>query len=362
MKSRGFRLSYIGIAAVGLVLGLGIAKDAAAEEITIVGFGGALSAAEAEAFDKPFAAKTGVTILPEVYLGGLAQVKAQIEAGKVTWDVVDSNFVDAELACSEGLIEEIPISILAPGHDGSKPEDDFFEAALHPCAVANYVWANVYAYDKKAFPNGGPKTIADLFDVKAFPGKRGLRKHPNANLEWAVMADGVPKDQVYDVLSTPEGVDRAFAVLDRVKDSAVWWEAGAQPPQLLADGEVVMTTAFNGRLFNAIVKEGQPFEIVWDGQIWDYGAYVIPKGAPNRDRAMEYVRFATSPTQLAEFTKHISYGPARASAIALVSEDLKQQLPTAEENFAQGIQQSATFWADYGDQLQERFNAWLAGN
>jgi len=362
MKILGFRWGYMGFAVAGLALSLGAVKTAGAEELTVVGFGGALSAAESEAFDKPFADATGVTILPEVYLGGLAQVKAQFEAGKVTWDVIDSNFVDAELACSEGLLEEIPISALAPGADGSKPKDDFFENALHPCAVANYVWANVYAYDKKAFPNGGPRTIADLFDVEKFPGKRGLRKHPNANLEWALMADGVPMDKVYDVLSTPEGVDRAFAMLDRVKDSAVWWEAGAQPPQLLADGEVVMTTAFNGRLFNAIVKEGQPFEIVWDGQIWDYGAYVIPKGAPNRDRAIEYVRFATSPQQLAEFTKHISYGPARASGVALVPAELKRHLPTADENFSKGIQQSATFWADYGDQLQERFNAWLSGS
>ena len=266
----------LGAMALGVFLVATVATNAQAEELTVVGWGGALSAAEAEAFDKPFTAETGVKILAEVYNGGLAQVKAQIESGKVTWDVLDAEMTDAELGCVEGLLEEIPTADLAPGADGSSPEKDFFDDALHDCGVANYVWANVYAYDKQAFPNGGPQKIADLFDVEGFPGKRGLRKSPKANLEWALMADGVPLNEVYDVLAMPEGVERAFAVLDRVKDNTVWWEAGAQPPQLLADGEVAMTSAYNGRLFNAIVKEKQPFEIVWDGQVWDYGAFIVP--------------------------------------------------------------------------------------
>lgn len=335
---------------------------ASAESLTVVGWGGALSEAEAEAFDKPFTKETGVDIVSEVYNGGLAQVKAQIEAGKVTWDVIDAEMTDADLGCTEGLLEEIPSSELAPATDGTAPENDFFADAIQDCGVANYVWANVYAYDTRQFPSGGPTTIADFFDVEKFPGKRGLRKSPKANLEWAIMADGVPIDEVYDVLSTPEGVDRAFKVLDKVKADAIWWDAGAQPPQLLADGEVAMTSAYNGRLFNAIVKEGQPFQIVWDGQVWDYGAFIIPKGAPNRDRALEYVRYATAPQQLANLTNYISYGPSRASGVALVSDEMKPQLPTSEANFAHGLRASAPFWSDYGDQLNERFNAWLGAN
>ena len=337
-------------------------KGASAESLTIVGWGGALSKAENKAFEEPFSKETGVEIVSEVYNGGLAQVKAQIEAGNVTWDVIDAEMTDAELGCDEGLLEEISTSDLAPGANGTPPEKDFFESAIQDCGVANYVWANVYAYDKRQFPNGGPKTIADLFDVEKFPGKRGLRKSPKANLEWAIMADGVPIDKVYDVLSTPEGVTRAFKVLDKVKADTIWWEAGAQPPQLLADGEVAMTSAYNGRLFNAVVKEGQPFEIVWDGQVWDYGAFIIPKGTPNRARALEFVRFATAPEQLANLTNYISYGPSRASGVAMVSDKMKPQLPTSEANFAKGLRASAAFWSDYGDQLNEKFNAWLAAN
>ena len=346
----------------GLAAIFAASSPVTAADLTVVGWGGALSAAQEQAMETPFAAKAGISIISEVYNGGLAQVKAQIESGNVTWDVLDAEMADAELGCAEGLLEEISTSDLAPGSDGSKPEDDFFPSAIHDCGVAAYVWANVFAYDQQKFPNGGPESIADLFDTAKYPGKRALRKSPRANLEWALMADGVAVDDVYEVLSEREGVDRAFKMLDKVKENTIWWEAGAQPPQLLADGEVAITSAYNGRLFNAIVKEGQPFTIVWDGQVWDYGAYIIPKGAPNKDRALEFIRFATAPQQLANLTDHISYGPARSSGVSLVPESMGVHLPTSPENFEGSLRQSAVFWTDYGDQLNERFNAWLSAN
>ena len=139
--------------------------------------------------------------------------------------------------------------------------------------------------------------MADFFDLDKFPGKRGMRRGPKPNLEFALIADGVPAAEVYDVLSTDAGIDRAFAKLDTIKDSVVWWEAGAQPPQLLADGEVVMTTAYNGRIFNAVAAEGKPFTIVWDGQIYDLDLWVIPKGAKNKDLAMDFLSFSTASTK-----------------------------------------------------------------
>ena len=102
--------------------------------------------------EDPFQESTGIAISSEVYNGGMAQVKAQIEAGNVTWDVIDSNHVDAELGCAEGLLEEIPLSGLDAAPDGTPASEDFYDAALHDCGVASYIWSNVYAYDKTRFP------------------------------------------------------------------------------------------------------------------------------------------------------------------------------------------------------------------
>ena len=213
-----------------------------------------------------------------------------------------------------------------------------------------------------------PKTVADFFDLEKFPGKRGLKKGAKAVLEFALMGDGVPASEVYATLATPEGVDRAFAKLDTIKKDVVWWEAGAQPPQLLADGEVVMTTAYNGRIFNAAVAEAKPFQIVWDGQIYENEMYVIPKGAPNMAEALEFVKYATSTEGLRAQAKYISYGPARKSALKeeLMFNDGKTvmgpHLPTAPENMTNALESNFEFWVDKDAELNERFNAWLASN
>ncbi|MEM0923667.1 MAG: polyamine ABC transporter substrate-binding protein [Pseudomonadota bacterium] len=353
---------------IGAVSGVAIASTAmAADSITVVSWGGAYTKSQVEAYHKPFIAKTGKQIISEDYNGGLAEIKAQVEAGNVTWDLVDVELSDAVRACDEGLAEPIDKSVLPAAPDGTPAVDDFISGTLDvECAVPTIVWSTIYAYDSSKMADG-PSSIADFFDLEKFPGKRGIRKSPKANLEMALMADGVAAAEVYDVLGTSEGVDRAFAKLDSIKEVVVWWEAGAQPPQLLADGEVTMTTAYNGRIFNAVAAEDRPFEIVWDGQVWDLDLWIIPKGAPNKDLAMDFVKFSTDTQRLADQASWISYGPTRMSSAPLVASyhskpDLKMgpQMPTAPENFENALQNDFEFWADNQDELNERFNAWLA--
>ena len=351
-------LKSAGVAALAFAA-LGYAGSASAETLTIVSWGGAYTKSQVEAYHKPWMEKTGDTINSEDYNGGLAEVRAQVEAGNVTWNLLDVELSDAVRGCDEGILETLPTDDLPDGDNGAASTDDFIAGTVHECAVGTIVWSTVYAYDTTKFDTA-PTTIADFFDLEKFPGKRGMRKNPKANLEMALMADGVASDEVYDLLATPEGVERAFKKLDTIKDETIWWEAGAQPPQLLADGEVVMTTAYNGRLFNAIAKENKPFEIVWDGQVWDIDLWVIPKGAPNKDRAWEFIKFSTDTQRLADQSKYISYGPVRKSSFEKVSPEMQPHMPTAPDNFKNPLQNDFEFWADYGDELNERFNAWLA--
>jgi putative spermidine/putrescine transport system substrate-binding protein len=352
--------------ALAAVAAFGIVSAQAADPLTVVSWGGAYTKSQVEAYHKPYTEMTGVEIVSADYNGGLAEVKAQVEAGNVTWDLVDVELSDAVRGCDEGLLEPIDKSILPPAPDGTPATDDFLPGTLTDCAVSTIVWSTVYAYDATKFPGDKPASMADFFDTEGFPGKRGMRKTPKANLEFALIADGVPADEVYDVLATPEGIDRAFAKLDSIKDDVVWWEAGAQPPQMLADGEVAMTTAYNGRLFNAQTVENKPFVIVWDGQIWDIDLWVIPTGAPNKEEALKFIAFSTDTQRLADQAAWISYGPTRKSSVPLISThaesgvEMMPHMPTAPDNFTNALQNDFEFWADYQDELNERFNAWLA--
>lgn len=331
------------------------------DSLTVVSYGGSLATAQIEAVHKPFAKETGIKVISEDYSGGIAQVKAQVDTNKITWDVVDMELPNAVRACNAGLLERIdPDKDLAPGSNGKPASQDFIPGALSDCAVASIVWTTAVAFNTQAFKGEQPTTLKDFFDTKTFPGKRSLRKAPQVNLEWALLADGVPRDEVYATLETEEGLERAFAKLDTIKSQVIWWEAGAQPPQLLADGQVVMASAYNGRIYDAQVKEKQPFKIIWDGQMYDMDVWTIPKGTPMKQEALKYLRFATQSAVLADQSKYIAYGPTRESSQPLVVADVKPHLPTTPENFASALQVDSTWWADHADELNERFNAWLS--
>lgn len=345
----------------------GFAGLAAAEDITVMSWGGAYTASQIEAYHKPFTAEKGIGIISVDSDNPATPIKAQVEAGNVTTDVADVEFADAVRLCDEGMLEQIDPASLPAAPDGTPAADDFLPNGLSDCAVGSIVFSTIFAYDTTKFAQG-PQTVADFFDLEKFPGKRGLKKAPKALLEMALMADGVAADQVYATLSTPEGVDRAFAKLDTIKGQIVWWEAGAQPPQLLADGEVAMTTAYNGRIFAAAVSEGKPFQIIWDGQVYEYNLFVIPKGAPHKDAALEFVKFATDTQRLADQAKWISYGPARKSSAALVGlyqdgkTEMAPHMPTNPDNMKNALGSSYDFWVDHESELAERFNAWLAAS
>lgn len=338
---------------------------AANADVTVMSWGGAYGEAQTEAFVKPFTAATGKPTIMVDSDNPAPAIKAMVEAGNVTVDVANVEYADAIRLCDEGVLEPIDAASLPAGADGTPAADDFLPGAVTECGVSTDIWSNVFAYDTTKFPEG-PKVVADFFDLEKFPGKRGLRKGAKSVLELALLGDGVPASEVYAVLATPEGVDRAFAKLDTIKANVVWWEAGSQAPQLLADGEVAMTTAYNGRIFAAAQNEGKPFQIVWDGQIYENEMFVVPKGAPNMADAMEFVAFATSTEGLRASAQQISYGPARKSSMKepIIFKDGKTEmashLPTAPENMGNALETSSEFWVDHDAELNERFQAWLA--
>jgi len=364
----------LGTAASAIALGAAVAQDT----MTVVSWGGAYSMSQNKAYHEPYMEKTGISILEEDKSAqALAGIRSQVESGNVSWNLVDMLQADAQRACDEGLLMEIPHDEwLAEAPDGTPPTEDFIEGTLGDCFVPQILYATMFAYNTEAFPDGGPQTIADIWDLEAYPGTRALQRIPQKNLEWALIADGVSPDEVYDVLATEEGQDRAFAKLDEIKDNVIWWDAGAQPPQLLADGEATIATAYNGRIFNAQVNEDQPFEIMWDGQMFEADGWVVP--VENDDKLSlikDYLHFATDTQRLADQAKYISYAPARKSSVPLVGNlwteengefvrtdiDMKPHMPTNPENFENAIQFDTEFWADYGDLLEERFSAWISG-
>ncbi|MBS76299.1 ABC transporter substrate-binding protein [Variovorax sp.] len=338
----------------GLVLaGLAFAAPwTVARDLTVVSVGGALQESFRKAYWQPYAAAKSEKLVEDSNVVGLTKVKAMVESGNVIWDLVQMDEEDVVVGCDSGLLEKIDWASAAPA------TRDLPRELMNPCGVPAMLWAKVLSYDSKRLPDG-PKSWADFWDTKRWPGKRALRKQAKQTLEIALMADGVPAAEVYKLLATKAGQDRAFAKLDQIKKDVQWWEAGAQPIEWLASGAVVMASAYNGRI-DAANKEGRSLAMVWKNQVYGPTDWVVVKGSPNKAKALALIDYMSAPAQQKLFAETIPYGPANPKAQALLSKAVLDKLPNAPQNIDQPLLQNTAFWADHLDELQQRFAKWVS--
>ncbi|KAF1071022.1 MAG: Spermidine/putrescine-binding periplasmic protein [Pseudomonas citronellolis] len=202
---------------------------------------------------------------------------------------------------------------------------------------------------------GTPSSWADFWDVKKYPGKRGLRWGAKYSLEFALMADGVAPRDVYKVLANKEGQDRAFRKLDEIKPHIHWWKSGQDPVRDLADGTVVMSSAYNGRIAAAQQKS---YRMVWAGGIYDFDFWALPSGVFKKELAERFISFASQPQQQKVFAENIAYGPTNRKALEQLDPGIAANLPTAPQNIANAVGMDVAFWAEHGDALEKRFEDW----
>lgn len=354
MPSR--KVGACGAAAAALLL-LAMSASAQTDELNVVSWDGAYVKSQILGFIRPYEDVRDVRVNVLEYSGGIDEIRRQVRSWNVRWDVVDLELFDAIRACDEGLLESIDPDRLPPAPDGTPAREDFISVSLMPCGVGNVVGSTVVAYDQEVLAEG-PERIADFFDLSSFPGRRGLRRSPQGNLEWALAADGVPRERIYEVLSTEEGMDRAFAVLSRIKPFVEWWRTGEEAIRLLETGAVTMSAVYSGRVHDA-VRRGEPLRILWDHQVWFYDVWAIPKHGRRTERAQDFVRFATSTQSLAAQASYIPYGPTRASSMVLVDAEIRERLPTSRAHLASAIELDAQWWSDNLEAVSRRFERWL---
>ncbi|QGW77455.1 extracellular solute-binding protein [Pseudomonas alkylphenolica] len=332
-----------------LALGLGSAQ--AAPDMVVVAYGGAGQKAQDAAIFQPFSAQDGSKLIQSEYNGEMARIKVMVDTGNVDWDLVMIEAPDLMRGCEEGMYERLDWAQIGRA-------EQLIPDAAQECGSAVLVWSVAIAYDKDKLAQA-PASWSDFWDVQKIPGKRGLRKRAVYNLEFALMADGVKAEDVYKVLATPQGVDRAFAKLSELKPYIQWWEAGAQPAQWLSAGDVVMTSTYSGRIAVA-AQEGSSLAVVWPGSLYGMDYWAIIKGSKHVDQAKRLIAFANQPDTQVRYVNAIPYGPTNTEAAAELDPKLANWVPTSKQNLEGALAMNVEFWVDHGDELEERFNAWAS--
>ncbi len=335
------------LATTALALACGAGSAGAEGTITFTSFGGAFQDAQRWALLEPTAEAMGITILEDT-LTGIAEVRAQVLAGAVTWDIVDLGLADCAAAAAEGILEPLDFDLISTeGFD----EDAYAE---HWAGIIYY--STVLAFDNDVFGDNPPQSWADFWDVENFPGARSLRNNPVATLEIALLADGVPMDEIY-----PLDLDRAFAKMEEIRDHIdVWWTSGAQSAQLIADGEVDMLTIWNGRL-DAVVEDGINAGYTYNQGIAALDCLAIPRGAPNKELAMEALAMMLAPEQQANMPQYINYGPTTSLAfdLGIITEEQMAVSPSAPENLEKQLILSAEYWAENRQRVQQMWDEFI---
>ncbi len=336
-------------ALVGATLAVTAAQSAQARDLMVVGFGGGFQDNARKHLFQGFAKATGTTVKDDVYNGEMAKIAAMVKAGDVSWDVVMVEAPELVRGCEDGIFEKLDWSVI----DRSK----FVPGGTVACGAGAVGWGVTLFYDQKRI-GSGPKSYAELWDTKKFPGKRSFRFTPKTTLEIALMADGVAPDQVYKVLATKQGQDRAFAMLDRIKDDIVWWRSGAQPLQFVGSGEVAYAVGFTGRIARAKAG-GAAYPLLWDTLLYSFDYWAAVKGTPNQAQAMKLIDYMTDPAPLRALAQDWPVSPATkvvANDPALAARNPAMVANHAEEGLSIGTE----FWVEHGDDLEKRFNAWAA--
>ena len=307
-----------------------------------------LLAAQREAYFIPFAQAAGETLRDGTWSGGLPALRSNAEI----WDVVLVDAEDLLTGCAEGLLEKLDWPAVG-GRDHYQPQ------AASECGVGAVVHEVVLAWDRDKFP--GTPTWSDFWDVAKYPGKRGLQHGARMNLELALMADGVAGGDVYRLLRTDDGVDRAFRKLEQIKPYLVWWKSAAQAPALVGSGEVLLSSAPRDRI--AILGQAQAsrhFGIQPAGSLYEVASWAIVKGSANEADALKLLASMGDPAREARFAAEVPLGVlAKGATEGLPPEQLATS-PSNPAALAVALQVDAQFWHDNAERLDERFDAWLA--
>ncbi|TBU88662.1 ABC transporter substrate-binding protein [Phytopseudomonas dryadis] len=322
-----------------------------AAQINVVSFGGSVREAQRQAFYRPFKEATDVLVVNGSYNGQFDKLRRMQAMQHVTWDVMEVESPELARGCEEGLFRPLSESL-------QREAGDLLPGALRPCGVGTFVWSMALAYDTERLSQA-PRNWADFWDVQRFPGGRGLRQGAKYNLEFALLADGVPASEVYTRLATAAGVEQAFRKLDELRPHIRWWQAGEEPVRRLADGGVVMSAAYSGRI-GAAQDQGAKLGLVWAGSIYDFDFWAIPRGSINVQEAERFIHFASQAEPQRAFAELIPYGPVNRQATSSLSAERAARLPTAEANMRDALAIGVDFWAEHGDALEQRFTAWLA--
>ena len=350
LSRRTFLAAVSGLAVTATGPFVWVRPAGAAGKVVIRTIGGSYEEANVKAIFEPFTKATGIEVVKVP--ATLGKLLAMYESGNIELDVVDAGELGVLSLSQKGALDKINYQAWKLTNP-----NDFDPAVRRDDMIADIYFSSVLGYNSQTFPTGKqPRNWAEFWDLKKFAGPRMLADLASGNidLEFALLADGAPKDNLY-----PLDIERGFKSLDRVRPAIrKFWDTGALSAQMLVDKEVVLGSIWNGRL-QAVADKGAPLAIEWNEASLQSQYWGVLKGAKNAENAQRFIDFACQPELQANLAKLIPYGPTNRQAFKSIPADVAARLPSSPEHRARAFVQNGKWWADNRVKVSERWSQWL---
>ncbi|MEV0634097.1 ABC transporter substrate-binding protein [Streptomyces sp. NPDC050619] len=340
--------SSLSACGTGTSRSVGGGDSTSSKTLVVRNSGGTYGDANQKAIYDPFTKETGIQI--KVTNIQYAQMLAQIKQGRPQFDVIDDSMIDYVLFAKEGATEDLDYDRLK-----NFKNSGIAKTLVTSNSIGKNYWASVMAYRTDAFGGKKPGSWADFWDTKAFAGSRSLQSvdADRPELEFALLADGVPLDKLY-----PLDLDRAFKSLDTIKGSVKkFWDTGALPGVLLGREEVVMSSVWNGRL-DALIQQGSPLAYQWNGARRQSNGWGIPKGAGNLDAAYQLIDFSLRPEVQAHYASIYPMAPVVPAAYKKLPTSAAANLAGSPEHLETGFDFDVEWWVKNVDTVTKRWQEW----
>ena len=344
-----------------LISSLFALSTATAQQELLVGtWGGHYEDGQSKVFFKPFEGLGQIKVSYQSHGGNLHKLIAKRISGQKPWDILDLDRTTLEKACTSGFLLSIDHKNLPPGIGGVTAQEDFLDGSIHRCGIAHSVWSKIFAIKLSSFQEKPPPTnLTQLFDIENHPGPRGFFKTAEGLLELALLADGVSVEAIYELLSTKDGRQRAFAKLSSIRQEILWLKSTSQGLDLLKEGKLSIAQGYHNELFSTASNQENGIALLWDHQLMAKSYWSVVAASDHRDKALEFINFATSPGATASQASFLGYGPSRQSAQTLVREDLRPYLPTDPEHLKTYFVVDYYWWDTQGRAAKKEFWDWL---
>ena len=276
-------------------------------------------------------------------------------------NLLEMSLHDTISACDNGDIHLLPLKRILPEEAALS---DYVWNGIQPCAIGHSVWATYTVFDATRYVGeSAPVLLQDFFDTTAFPGKRAMKKSPQAIVEWALLNSGISKQDIYPALSSDNIWPLIEKSLQQIASEIIWVDTDREALELLDSDSASFAMVSSYSLVRKIAENQKrhqsldDYGVIWNRAVAHMSLLSIPKNS-STDGVIDFLRFITDPMRNLQMSTALGYAPVSREQSALINNDYRRALPV-DDHTNDLLWSNDKWWREQGGEIEALFRAFV---